>query len=288
MNFFDRLVDHALQSREDLALLRPVVEKELLHHDIFRELSGAGLLAALTLVDSSCLRACHEYDCLTEDLVFAGGSGLQQSDLVQFGNRVKEVIHTRHGLMVTVSVPTLDESEPTTWKLTVETRPRKKNQPAQHIHLDICDIPSHDRRPMMLRNLYGIDHGASGLIVQTRSREEIMADKVLALAFGPPQLKNRHLWDLGWFVQQGVDLPSALIPVKIHDHRRNGDAFSAQLRSRIKELANQHTCREGFYRDMQQFLPSSLARETLEKDDYWAYLTQVIEDVVDKALAALV
>ena len=36
---------------------------------------------------------------------------------------------------------------------------------------------------MMLRNLYGIDLGTSGLILQAQSREEILADKMVAFAF---------------------------------------------------------------------------------------------------------
>jgi hypothetical protein len=40
-----KLVNEALVARDDLAVLRPVVEKEILHHDILREMSRAGLLA---------------------------------------------------------------------------------------------------------------------------------------------------------------------------------------------------------------------------------------------------
>ena len=59
MSLFDQLVDEALRSRTDLATLRPVVEKELLHHDILREMSGAGLLAGLTFIGGTCLRDCY-------------------------------------------------------------------------------------------------------------------------------------------------------------------------------------------------------------------------------------
>jgi hypothetical protein len=41
MSLLDQLVDEALRSRGDLITLRPVVEKELLHHDILREMSEA-------------------------------------------------------------------------------------------------------------------------------------------------------------------------------------------------------------------------------------------------------
>lgn len=33
MSLFDQLVDAAVQNQQELATLRPVVEKELLHHD---------------------------------------------------------------------------------------------------------------------------------------------------------------------------------------------------------------------------------------------------------------
>jgi hypothetical protein len=59
VSLFDQLVNQALRARADLSSLRPVVEKELLHHDILREMSAAGLLAGLTFIGGTCLRACY-------------------------------------------------------------------------------------------------------------------------------------------------------------------------------------------------------------------------------------
>lgn len=42
MSLFDQLVDTALLNNQALSPLRIVVEKELLHHDILREMSDAG------------------------------------------------------------------------------------------------------------------------------------------------------------------------------------------------------------------------------------------------------
>ena len=50
MSLFDSLVDEALRNQRELAPLRTVIEKELLHHDILRVLSGAGLLNNLTFI----------------------------------------------------------------------------------------------------------------------------------------------------------------------------------------------------------------------------------------------
>jgi len=53
----------------------------------------------------------------------------------------------------------------------------------------------------MLRNLYGVDLGTSGIILRAQSREEILAEKVIALAFRENRIKNRNLWDIAWLVQ---------------------------------------------------------------------------------------
>jgi hypothetical protein len=66
---------------------------------------------------------------------------------------------------------------------------------------------------MMLRNLYGIDLGTSGLILQAQSREEIFADRIIAIAFRDNRIKNRDLWDIAWLTQQGVELPAHLVPL---------------------------------------------------------------------------
>jgi predicted nucleotidyltransferase component of viral defense system len=68
MSIFEQLVDQAMRSQPQRAPLRVVVEKELLHHDIPREMSQAGLLKELTFVGGTCLRACYGSQRLSKDL----------------------------------------------------------------------------------------------------------------------------------------------------------------------------------------------------------------------------
>ena len=285
MNLFDQLVGEALRSRADLTTLRPVVEKELLHHDILREMSGAGLLASLTFIGGTCLRACYGSPRLSEDLDFTGGSDFKQDDLSAFAAVLTERLETRYGLLARISEPVKTGGHVSTWKLTMETRPGLRHLPAQRIHLDICAIPSHAPRPMMLRNLYGIDLGTSGLILQAQSREEILADKMIALALRENRIKNRDLWDIAWLVQQGVTLPVELLPVKVRDHQREESEFAALLQSRSAALSNEPRLREDFLKEMRRFLPAVTVRDTLENPAWWTYLTQVIEEQVRLALA---
>lgn len=287
MSLFDQLVDEALRSRADFSSLRPVVEKELLHHDILREMSGAGLLAGLTFIGGTCLRACYGSSRLSEDLDFTGGNHFRRGDLAELGNILTERLKNRYSLPVRVSEPVKIGGNVSTWKLVIETRAGQKHLPAQRINLDICAIPSHDPRPMMLRNLYGIDLGTSGLILQAQSREEILADKLVALAFRENRIKNRDLWDIVWLVQQGVELPLQLIPLKIRDHKRKPVAFIAALEARLTALRRQPDMRASFMTEMRRFLPAPTVRDTIEKEPYWTYLTQVVTDLGEQAVAAL-
>jgi predicted nucleotidyltransferase component of viral defense system len=284
---FDSLVDEALKSGPELALLRPVVEKELLHHDILREMSGAGLLAGLTFIGGTCLRACYGSPRLSEDLDFTGGNEFNRSDLIELGKVLRESLGTRYGLQVTVSDPVREERKVSTWKMRVETHPDRKDLPAQRIHIDICAIPSHSPRPMMLRNLYGVDMGTAGLILQAESREEILADKLIALAFREGRIKNRDLWDIAWLRQQGVELPVALIPLKIEDHRRSAEEFRMLLPAKAAELPKDPSMRKEFVAEMRRFLPAAITAQTVEQESYWQYLTQVIIEETDGALAAV-
>lgn len=287
MSLFDQLVNEALRSRAELTSLRPVVEKELLHHDILREMSEAGLLTGLTFIGGTCLRACYGSAQLSEDLDFTGGSHFKKSDLAGLARVLTERLQTRYALPVSVSEPVKVGGKVSTWKLTIETRPGQKHLPAQRIHLDICAIPSHDPRPMMLRNLYGIDLGTSGLILQAQSREEILADKIIALAFRENRIKNRDLWDIAWLTQQGIELPTQLIPIKIRDHQREDAEFVTLLTERTAALQTQPAMREDFMKEMRRFLPAATVRDTIEKEAYWSFLVGLVEDLGKKAMAAL-
>jgi len=284
---FDHLVDESLRARADLASLRPVVEKELLHHDILREMSEAGLLAGLTFIGVTCLRACYGSSRLSEDLDFTGGSNFRRSDLAERTTILTDRLKSRYGLPVRAGEPVKVGGTVSTWKLVIETRPGRKHLPAQRINVDICAIPSHDPRPMMIRNLYGVDLGTSGLILQAESREEILADKVVALAYRENRIKNRDLWDIAWLIQQGVELPLHLIPLKIRDHKRQQAGFIVALEGRLAGLRGQPHMRADFIKEMRRFLPAAAVRDTIDKEPYRSYPVQAVTELGEKAVAAL-
>lgn len=286
MSLFDSLVSEALKNQGDLAPLRAVVEIELLHHDILREMSAAGLLDTLTFIGGTCLRACYGSNRLSEDLDFTGGKEFTRQVLADLGRVLVECLRVKYELQVEVDEPVREEGNTDTWKLKVVTRPRQRNLPVQRVHIDICAIPSYDRRPMLLRNHYGVEMGTSGLIVQAQSREEILADKIVSLALRPNRVKNRDLWDIGWLKQQNVTLPVQLIPKKVSDHSRTVDEFMVLLEQRLRQL-DESEIREMFIREMRRFLPPLVIAGTVENEGFWSYLTDLIRTECAMATQAL-
>jgi len=287
VSIFDQLVDQALQNQSKLSPLRIVVEKELLHHDILREMSMAGLLNKLTFIGGTCLRACYGSSRLSEDLDFTGGTDFHRADLANLGRVLIQRLEEKYSLQVSVSEPIRETGNVDTWKLRVVTRPGQHSMPIQRIHIDICAVPSYDRWPMLLRNIYGVDMGTSGLILQAQSREEIFADKIVAFALRPNRIKNRDLWDIGWLVQQGVTLPLDLVARKVLDHRRTVAEFLTIIDRRVQQLQDSPDICRSFTDEMKRFLPPQTIRETVEKPDFWIYLKGIVHEECRKVVAFL-
>jgi hypothetical protein len=59
------------------------------------------------------------------------------------------------------------------------------------------------------------------------------------------------------------------------------------LTERTAALRNQPAMREDFMKEMRRFLPAATVRDTIEKEAYWSYLADLVEDLGKKAMAAL-
>lgn len=277
MSLFDELVDEALNNKQDVARLRVVVEKELLHHDILRVLSGAGLLTQLTFIGGTCLRACYGSNRLSEDLDFTGGSDFNRDQLAAMSNTLIESLKAKYGLEINVTDPVREEGNVSTWKLKVQTRPGRKDIPAQRINIDVCAIPSYQPRPMALLNPYGVEMGTSGLILQAQSREEIFADKLVAFALPPNRLKNRDLWDIAWLHQQQIKPALDLIKNKLNDHHAQTDAYLNAFAERSASLNKDLEIAKEFRKEMSRFLPNETVKETVNSEKFWEYLSNLLE-----------
>lgn len=279
MNLFDQLVTEAIKNQPDLSTLRVVVEKELLHHDILRTLSQYDLLQYLTFIGGTCLRACYGGSRLSEDLDFTGGTEFSRDSLSEMGDALKKSLNEKYGLNVSVSEPVKNIKNVDTWKIRVETRPEHKHLPAQRINIDICKVPSYDRKPMMLLNPYGVDMGTSGMIIQAQSREEIYTDKLLAFALRPNRIKYRDLWDIIWLHQQGYKPNIEFVPRKLQDRKISLKKFIESFSERKELLTKDRNLENEFKKEMQRFLPPKQLQNIVQQNGLWPFIISHIEEL---------
>lgn len=287
MSLFDQLVDQAIGNHTELANLRVVVEKELLHHDIMLVLSEAGLLEKLCFIGGTCLRACYGSNRLSEDLDFTGGADFNRDDFAQLRAILIERLQAKYSLQVDVSEPSKESGNVDTWKLRVQTRPDARHLPAQRIHIDICAIPSYISTPRTLLNPYGVDMGTQGLILNAEALEEIYVDKILAFVLRQGRIKSRDLWDLLWLKQQKIEPALQLLPDKLNDHRVHTRDFLEKAAQRSTTLINEPQVKADFRNEMQRFLPAQLVEQTVNDDRFWAYLIDEVPGLVRRAQNSL-
>ena len=283
MALFDSLVDEALRTQGELSVLRPVVEKEILHHDILRELSQADLLQKLTFIGETCLRACYGSNRLSEDLDFTGGADFNKAAL----DKLKETLETRlqekYELPVTVTEPRIEkQGNVDTWKLSVNTQPQRPDRQAQKIHLDICSVPSYQVKPVTLLNHYGIHLGTDSLIINAQSREEIFADKLVAFAMRPGRLKHRDLWDIAWLSQRGIVPAYELLSSKLADHGESESDFLELADGRV-ELLGMEQPQKDFIFEISRFIPPDRLRQTIQQSGFWPYLINTVTEKMREA-----
>lgn len=88
---------------------------------------------------------------------------------------------------------------------------------------------------------------------RTSSKEEIFADKHMALVGRRRRIKHRDMFDILWLRQRGVDFRPDIVAAKVATEDRTG--FAAILRQRAK--AGRDAISNGSYQaEMEHFLPS--------------------------------
>lgn len=279
MSLFDKVVKEALIHQPHLSSLRIVVEKELLHHDILRIMRDNNLTAHLTFIGGTCLRSCYGGIRLSEDLDFTGGHDFSKEKLASMGRLITESLHDKYNFQVVVGEPVKEGGNVDTWKIKIETRPRSPSLPAQRINIDICAVPSYEKRPVMLLNPYGVDMGTSGLIIQAQSREEIYADKLLAFAFRPNRIKYRDVWDIIWLHNHGFSPRLELLPHKLKDRNHQRDFFLHLFDERLALLKEEPERAEEFKQEMSRFLPAEQISRILDQEQLWSFIICLLEDL---------
>jgi predicted nucleotidyltransferase component of viral defense system len=281
---FKLYVDKAIADA-DMVALRPVVEKELLHYEIFNALDEEDLLKNLVFQGGTSLRLCRGAERFSEDLDFAGGKDFSAESMKKVKNCLIKHIGERFGLEVTVREPKLIPNvalvKVTKWMVSIETNPGTPDIPRQKIKIDIANVPAYTREPIPLRLNYSVLEGMSSPIVITESIDEILADKLIALPASmakleddkltptPSKIRYRDIWDIAWIVGQGADLRLDLIHNKISDYGL--EHYEDLLMHAIQTVSDVATS-NAFNEQMQRFLTKSAHERAFKSPGYDLYL----------------
>jgi hypothetical protein len=288
---FNILVESAMSS-PGLAAMRPVVEKEILHYDIFQALDREDLLKDLVFQGGTSLRLCRGSDRFSEDLDFAGGKDFTSIQMNKIKECVESHIGKRYGLLVTVKEPKKSDNEIENikvdkWLITVETSPENRAMPRQKIKLEIANIPAYTRELVPLKVNYDFLAGMSDVLVITESMSEILADKVVAfptslldrkgaaVPLTSNKIRHRDIWDMAWLTRKGASLDPAMVINKIRDYGIVN--YQALLDHAIATLPLVVKSQE-FKSQMQRFIDSETIKKTLAKSDYLNYLVATVEE----------
>ena len=275
MSLFEQTVNAVLARHEAYTVLRPVVEKEILHQDILRTLGKEGLLKKLTFMGGTCLRSCYGFERLSEDLDFTGGFDFKKNDLSAIGSLIEKTIRQKYNFKVDVSPPVKEDGDTHTWKVKIITAPMRPNLPQQRINIDVCRLPSYDRRPVMVKNHYGLEAGTSGLIIMAESLSEILADKIVAVALRPNRVKNRDLWDIYQIKNHNIDVSAALVKQKLADRKVNFAYFRQCYNDRLTQLKKRQN---EFLSEMRRFLSPAVFIDELADKTWWGNLLYLLKD----------
>jgi len=274
-----------VQSNPDYAAVTPVIEKEILHHDIMDVLIKQGVLQRLTFIGGTSLRMCYNSSRLSEDLDFNGGHDFKPSEFEGLESEIQAYIQNKYETEVWVNKPSGEQQGDTvSWKISIVKEPNRPDLPKQKMHIDVCAIPSFDIEKRPLINHYDIVVPTEGILVPVQSLQETLADKLIALAYRARRIKPRDIWDIVWIKQRGIDLSKILVEKKLNARHKQIDDFRQALSTALTKLMSEEEVHNDFNMEMSRFIPKQIKERTLDNPEYWAYVQGEVKAIASELL----
>jgi len=288
----------------DLIGMRPVIEKELLHYEIFEALDKAGLLRGLVFQGGTALRLIYKSNRFSEDLDFTCGKDFKPITQ-DVGAVIQHHIGKKFGLEISTKQNDADyEIEGTQidkYLISIQTADARLRMPKQRIKIELRNIPAHTSEIHPLQSNYLALAGRNVVAVKTESLDEILADKLIAFPMSVrstmdedrgitvpdlSRVRYRDVWDIAYLLQCGAKLNPEHLRLKI------GDYALSDRYLKHNELAATMTefviASDAFKAQMKRFITPTVARQTLDTEGFEEYLTGVVTGALKTAREATV
>jgi predicted nucleotidyltransferase component of viral defense system len=276
-------VNKLLLANPKLRGMEDVIEKELLHQDILYVMLSEGFLKDLAFMGGTALRLCYGNNRLSEDLDFAGGFNFEKETFNTLAPKIEHYLQSRYQLPVEVREPKVDNSDTSTWKMTIVKHPKDKSRPAQKLHIDICKYPAIDKQLKPVSDPYQSGSFMTGIPIAVESMEEILSDKLIAFAFREQRIKPRDVWDIVWLTQQHTKLNAGFVAQKLAFRNKDTDHFLNLIEKHATQVESDMDTKQDFYQEMSRFLPPDVKQRTLDTDSFWQYIGQEVRAHVTSA-----
>lgn len=232
-----------------------------------------GVMQALTFIGGTSLRMCYNSTRLSEDLDFNGGHDFKPSDFDGLEYEIQKYIQNKYETEVWVNKPSENkQGDTSSWKISIIKEANRPDLPRQKMHIDVCAIPSFDVEKRPLLNHYNIVVPTEGILIPVQSLQELLADKLIALAYRARRIKPRDIWDIVWIKQRGIELSRDLVDKKLVARNKQKDDFKEALNTQLTKLMQDSEVREDFNREMSRFIPQQIKERTIDNPEYWAYV----------------
>lgn len=271
-----------VKANPEYAAITPVIEKEILHHDIMDVLVQHGAMQKLTFIGGTSLRMCYNSSRLSEDLDFNAGHNFKPSEFDGLEIEIQSYISKKYETDVWVNKPTQEnQGNTSSWKISIEKEANRPDLPRQKMHIDVCAIPSLDIEKRALINHYQIVAPTEGLLVPVQSMQEILIDKIIALTYRSRRIKPRDIWDLVWLKQRGVKVTHKLLKDKLEVRAKNKDEFKQMLEQQVHKVRTDETVSTDFNNEMSRFITNPIKQRTIDNPDYWPYVQNEVQDICE-------
>ena len=273
-------IRHIVESNPEYAAITPVIEKEILHHDIIDVMVKQGAMQSLVFIGGTSLRMCYNASRLSEDLDFNGGHDFKPAHFDGLEVEIQKYIQNKYETEVWVNKPIEDpQGNTSSWRISIVKDANRPDLPRQKMHIDVCAIPSFDVEKRPLLNHYNIVVPTEGLLIPVQSLQETLADKLIALAYRARRIKPRDIWDIVWIKQRGINLSLDLIDRKLSARGKLKKDFTEALQIQLEKLTQDDEVQNDFNMEISRFIPQQIKERTIDNPEYWPYVQAEVRAV---------
>lgn len=271
----------------------PIIEKELIHYDIFKALSDSDFMRNFVFQGGTCLRLCHGSPRFSEDLDFSLGTSFHNVEKHQIKKMLEEYLYSKYSQKsIVIKEPNSNEVNQGNvlsvdhWEIRINTTPSRRDLPLQRIHFEAASVPAYtgSLREVQI-NYPELEDEFSGIKVWAESLEEICADKIVSLARAEHEgrMRWRDLWDLPWIMGQesfSQDTATRLVEQKVRDYHCENDFNEAllSLREKLPRLVESGQ----FQLEMRRFLIPGDLKDTVGDQGYRKLMLSRLDNIYDR------